>query len=169
MDRINKIVTDFLLLAKPQDIKLAPIDLHHTLITVHELLRTQCLISNVQIYYHGHSDEWIINGNEDHLKQVMINLLNNAIEAMSNGGKIQVSIRSLDSKMIQIRIEDQGIGMTQDRINKLGESFFTTKEKGTGLGLTVSKRIIEAHHGQLLFSSKEGKGTTVDILLPVPT
>ncbi len=169
VDRINKIVTDFLLLAKPQDIKLAPIDLHHTLITVHELLRTQCLISNVQIYYHGHSDEWIINGNEDHLKQVMINLLNNAIEAMSNGGKIQVSIRSLDSKMIQIRIEDQGIGMTQDRINKLGEPFFTTKEKGTGLGLTVSKRIIEAHHGQLLFSSKEGKGTTVDILLPVPT
>ena len=167
VDRINKIVTDFLLLAKPQDIKLAPVDLHHTLITVNELLRTQCLISNVQIYYQGHADEWIINGNEDHLKQVMINLLNNAIEAMPNGGMIQVSIQSIKDNMIQIRIEDQGTGMTQERIDKLGEPFFTTKEKGTGLGLTVSKRIIETHHGQLLFFSKEGKGTTVDILLPI--
>ena len=169
VERINQIVTDFLLLAKPQDIKLAPIDLHHTLITVHELLRTQCLISNVQIYYQGHADKWIINGNEDHLIQVMINLLNNAIEAMPNGGMIQVNILSLEDNMIKIQIEDQGIGMTQERINKLGEPFFTTKEKGTGLGLTVSKRIVEAHQGQLLFSSKEGKGTTVDILLPIPT
>lgn len=63
---------------------------------------------------------------------------------------------------------DNGSGIAEKSIHRLGEPFFTTKEKGTGLGLLVSRRILEAHKGSLLVSSQEGIGTTVDILLPVP-
>lgn len=80
---------------------------------------------------------------------------------------ISVKVHWVDEERVIIRINDQGNGIPKERLSKLGEPFFTTKEKGTGLGLMVSKKIMEAHHGDLLISSEEGIGTTVDIVLPV--
>lgn len=102
---------------------------------------------------------------ENQLKQVFINIVKNAIEAMPEGGVISMELRStLDS--VFIIISDQGEGIPADVLPKLGEPFFTNKETGTGLGLMISQRIIQAHKGHLEIQSEVGQGTTVMIKLP---
>jgi signal transduction histidine kinase len=85
---------------------------------------------------------------------------------MDNGGKIFVQIKKIDDSNILIRFIDQGLGIEQERIDRLGEPFYSTKEKGTGLGLMVSFRIIERHNGKIKISSVKNQGTTVDVILP---
>ncbi|WP_244937246.1 ATP-binding protein, partial [Paenibacillus alginolyticus] len=104
--------------------------------------------------------------NPDQIKQVLINILKNGIESMPNGGIIQIAIRNATNQGVLIRIEDQGIGISGERLSQLGEPFYTTKVNGTGLGLMVCKRIIEGHGGKLLIQSKINEGTTVEIELP---
>ncbi|MGF9826660.1 ATP-binding protein, partial [Brevibacillus agri] len=98
--------------------------------------------------------------------QVFINILKNAIEAMPNGGRITIQLQQLGDSL-SVRIQDQGEGIGEERIQKLGEPFYTTKEKGTGLGLMISYKIIQAHQGNMKISSQRNKGTTVEITLPV--
>lgn len=103
---------------------------------------------------------------ENQLKQVFINLLKNSIEAMPEGGNIHISSRVVNESEIMVRIKDAGIGIPEERMETLGEPFYTTKEKGTGLGLMTCFKIIESHNGKLIISSKVGEGTSIVILLP---
>lgn len=91
----------------------------------------------------------------------------NAIEAMPNGGKISVDTQMYNEDNVIIRVIDRGCGIPKERLSKIGEPFYTTNEKGTGLGLMVSKRIIEAHNGKILIISEEDVGIIVDIILPI--
>jgi signal transduction histidine kinase len=100
------------------------------------------------------------------IKQVLVNLIKNAIEAMPSGGEVVVSGR-LDGDYMLFSVKDQGIGIPEERIKKLGEPFYTLKEKGTGLGLTGCKKIIQDHKGEISFQSKIGEGTVVDVRLPL--
>lgn len=102
---------------------------------------------------------------EKRLKQVFFNLIKNAIEAMSVGGTITVKVIVED--VIIVQIIDEGCGIPKDKIPKLNEAFYTTKETGTGLGLVVTEKIIKDHHGKLNFESEVGVGTTVEIMLPI--
>lgn len=86
---------------------------------------------------------------------------------MPDGGNIFVTIRALDQDHVLISLKDEGIGMTEDKLKRLGEPFYTTKERGTGLGLMVSYKIIEEHQGEIMVESEEGKGTVFHITLPV--
>ena len=86
---------------------------------------------------------------------------------MPNGGEISISINRIDEQYIQISIQDEGIGIPKDRLKRLGEPFYTTKEKGTGLGLMVSYRIIEEHNGTIQVESEEGIGTIFKLVLPL--
>lgn len=113
-------------------------------------------------------------GDENQLKQMFLNLLKNAIEAMPDGGKLMVKVNrehhqkgERQQEMILIQITDQGKGMSKEVIDRLGQPFFTTKEEGTGLGLLTSRKIIEDHRGLLSIKSKEGEGTTMEVRLPV--
>jgi two-component system CheB/CheR fusion protein len=101
------------------------------------------------------------------LKQAFINVLKNAIEAMPGGGVILIDASRPAPERILVKIVDQGTGIAKERITKLGEPFFTTKEKGFGLGLMVTNQIIKQHRGQLVFESDGENGTTVHIWLPV--
>ncbi|BCJ87426.1 ATP-binding protein [Effusibacillus dendaii] len=95
-----------------------------------------------------------------------LNLLKNAIESMPNGGRIVTELKQSDGR-VSIRFIDQGCGIPKDMLKKLGQTFLTTKEKGTGLGLMVSCQIIESHKETIHFESEEQKGTTVHLSLPV--
>jgi signal transduction histidine kinase len=106
---------------------------------------------------------------KNQLKQVFLNLLKNAIEAMPKGGSIDVSVKEKEEGKISIQIIDQGIGIPKERIPTLGEPFYTTKEKGIGLGLMVCYKIIENHNGKLTIESKVNKGTTIEIIFPTIT
>jgi signal transduction histidine kinase len=104
---------------------------------------------------------------ERQIKQVFINILKNALESMEEGGLMRIEAAADPiKKNVIIRFIDQGCGIAPERLPKLGEPFYSTKEKGTGLGLMVCYRIIEAHGGMMEIQSKLEEGTTVEITLP---
>ncbi len=111
-------------------------------------------------------DEIYISGDYNRLKQVLINVIKNAKEAIADNGCVELKSRTFKNKYI-ITIKDNGCGMNKDTINKIGTAFYTTKKNGTGLGVCFSKEIIERHGGIMEYISKEGKGTTVKITLPI--
>ena len=166
LDRINLIIGEFLVLAKPTAIVFQDREIQHLIKDVVTLVNTQAIMNNIQIFVEFEADIPTIVCEENQLKQVFINILKNSIEAMPNGGNIDVKVKKLEKDKVSIRFIDQGIGIQEDRIPTLGEPFYTTKEKGTGLGLMTSYKIIENHDGELLITSKLHKGTTVEVILP---
>ena len=167
LDRINLIVGEFLILAKPQAIKYEQRDMNQILQDIILLLETQAIIKNIQFQTEFDLDLPIINCERNQMKQVFINLLKNAMEAMSQGGEITIKTKMVNEEMVSILIIDEGVGIEDDQIPKLGEPFFSKKEDGTGLGLTVSFKIIENHGGTLRISSELNIGTAIEICLPV--
>ncbi|MEN1937541.1 ATP-binding protein [Paenibacillus sp. 102] len=103
--------------------------------------------------------------NEKRLKQVFLNIIKNAIESMHSGGTITIQVAVKD--VMIVRIKDEGCGIPKEKIPKLNEAFYTTKDDGTGLGLVVTYKIIEEHQGKIQFESEVGVGTTVEIMLPI--
>ncbi|WCK53403.1 ATP-binding protein [Aneurinibacillus sp. Ricciae_BoGa-3] len=166
LKRIESIVTDFLSLAKPTVSVFGPTDIRHVLSETIDLMRAQALLYNVEIESDFSDNLPFLNGDKNQLKQVFINLCKNGIESMPNGGKLRIVIQRDGANKVFILIQDEGCGIPLDKLNKLGEPFFTTKNQGTGLGLKVSYKIIKDHQGTIDVRSQEGKGTTFAITLP---
>lgn len=166
MDRINDIVNEFLLLSKPQAVTFQRRPLAGIMEQVMFLLESQANLNNVTIEMDNGSDPLYIHCEENQIKQVFINLMKNGIESMPNGGRIRIETRLAGNGFIRIRFQDEGSGLSQELLQKLGQPFYTTKEKGTGLGLMVSFKIIETHRGTISFQSELGRGTTIDVMLP---
>jgi signal transduction histidine kinase len=106
-----------------------------------------------------------INCDPDKLKQVFINIISNGFEAMTEGGRFTISTEKED-KGIKIKISDNGVGIPEKDLQHIFEPYYTTREKGSGLGLPISYKIIQAHEGDLSAVSQSGKGTTFIIKLP---
>ncbi len=168
LDRINMIVNDFMTLSNPQIAEFKNENINKILQSVISILETQALLNNVIIVASYHEVP-PIRCEEGQLKQVFMNVINNAIHAMPTGGEIKVSTQVKRDGYIQVSIEDDGIGIPEDILRRVGEPFFTTKVNGTGLGLMISRRIIENHNGLFAISSKVNQGTTVTINLTKAT
>lgn len=166
LERINLIVGEFLVLAKPAVMVYKEEEISSLIKSVVTLLNTQAILHNVQIVLDFDSDLPLVVCEKNQLKQVFINVLKNAIEAMPNGGVIDIKTKVKENDKVSICFTDQGPGIAQELIPKLGEPFYTTKEKGTGLGLMTSYKIIENHDGELKILSKVHEGTTVEVILP---
>ena len=167
LERINLIVGEFLVLAKPTAREFKERQIASLLKDVVMLINAQAIMNNIQIFLECESDIPHVICEENQLKQVFVNILKNAIEAMPNGGIIDVKIKKKEKNRVSIYFIDQGLGIQEDRLLTLGEPFYTTKEKGTGLGLMVSYKIVESHDGELKISSKVNRGTTVEVILPI--
>ncbi|NBD26244.1 ATP-binding protein [Paenibacillus glycinis] len=165
LDRINSIVQEFMALAKPQANQFRKHDLIKTIQSVLTLLETQAIMNNVQLTAYYDADSASLLCEENQLKQVFVNVIKNAIEAMPQGGMVVVDLKSSGSG-IAVSIADQGVGIPEEQLPLLGDPFFTTKDSGTGLGLMVCYRIIEGHGGKIDISSRPGIGTTVTVHLP---
>lgn len=109
--------------------------------------------------------EIFIEADYDRLKQVLINVIKNAKESIKNNGVITLKTY-LKKRNYVIEVEDNGIGMDKETLSKVGSAFYTTKKSGTGLGVCFSKEIIERHGGKMIYDSKVGKGTKVQIIIP---
>ncbi|PZE20336.1 PAS domain-containing sensor histidine kinase [Paenibacillus xerothermodurans] len=166
LDRINFIVSEFLVIAKPQSVRYQPRDVTHILENTILLIGSQAMIHNVELLTRAEPNLPLISCDENQIKQVFINILNNSIESMPDGGTITMELSKKDERHILIRFADEGCGIPAERIPRLGEPFYTTKEKGTGLGLMVTFKIIENHGGRTRIVSEVNKGTTVEITLP---
>ena len=167
LDRINFIVSEFLVIAKPEAITYKKGDLREILQSVIALLDTQAVLCNVQLLLEFQSDISEIVCSEMHLKQLFINLVKNAMEAIPKEGQIKIMVSMEGSDQIRVRTQDNGCGIPEERLKQLGEPFYTTKEKGTGLGLMMCFKIVEAHKGTLTVQSQVGYGTTIDVILPM--
>jgi two-component system, sporulation sensor kinase A len=165
LDRIDQIMEQLLLLSKPQVRTYKKTCLKEIVEFVETLLQPEAIAQNVQIQTDMAQNMPLIDAEENELKQVLINLFKNAIDSMANGGVITIKGELIDDR-IHVAVEDQGCGIPADRIKKMCEPFYTTKEKGTGLGLMVSSKIMKEHNGELQFESVVGKGTTVRMVLP---
>ena len=166
IDRIELILSELLMLARPQliDFKLENISM--LLKDVVTLLVPQANMNGVVIITDFDSEEVVVKCEKNQLKQAFINFIKNAIEAMPQGGELVIQMVSINKDELFIRFIDQGYGIPDHLLSKLGQPFYTTKEKGTGLGFMVSKKIIENHKGSIVISSKENKGTTIEVKLP---
>lgn len=165
IDRINGIVSELLLLAKPSPETVEFRSMAKELSQVITLLEAESNLFNVAIR-RDFEDNLPFIRCQINMRQVFINLLKNSIEAMPKGGEITVQLKRIEDN-ICIRFIDQGCGISQEQLSRLGQPFFTTKETGTGLGMMISQRIIQTHGGTMQIESQEGKGTTVEIWLPI--
>lgn len=165
LNRIEFIISEFLVLANPHAVVFRPCAITSLLDHIIVLAKTHAIMRNVQIVTDYEAGLPLIHCEENQIKQVFLNLLKNAIEAMPNGGKVTVSVRR-EAEMVLITFRDEGLGIPEERLAKLGEPFYTTKDTGTGLGLMVSFKIISHHGGTITVQSKEGEGTVFEVRLP---
>lgn len=164
LEHAQSIINDYLALAKPNDRNPALINLseemHHTieLMTSYTNINNVCVESYIQ-------DDLYVKGLKAEIKQVLVNIMKNGIESMENGGNIVVKANRT-GLFIVIEIADNGKGMSNQQLKNIGTPFYSTKEKGTGVGLTVSYQIIHSMKGKIQVESEEGKGTTFTIHFP---
>ena len=169
-DEINRallLLEDFLAMNKVK-INKDIIDINLLIEEVIKNIDMLCQKNNIQLTSKIIDDDIYINADYNRLTQVFINLLKNSIEAIpkDKNGKIIVHDRIKENYII-ITIKDNGKGMSKELLNKIKEPFYTTKQRGTGLGVSLSDQIIKAHNGTLSYESKEGEYTKVTITLPL--
>ena len=166
IDRIDKLLTEFRLLARPMTVNhQAEVDLAVVLANVKLLMDSQAIMKQVNITCQTEPG-CIVYGEVDQLKQVFINLLRNALEAVDEAGTIDITLTK-SGNWACVKVADNGIGMTEETISQLGTPFFTTKESGTGLGLSVCNSIVHNHGGIVKVESAPGEGTVFTVLLPL--
>jgi two-component system, sporulation sensor kinase A len=167
LKRISSIVSEFLMLAKPQQVQNQPHDLKRIIKHTVAFFKGQTNLNNVSIVSKFQPGLCSILCKESQIKQVLINLLKNAIEAMPSGGRIELKLKMTRDHEVLVNISDEGSGIPDDVIRRLGEPFFTTKQDGTGLGLLITQQIIASHGGRMLVQSRVNQGTTVSVILPM--
>lgn len=168
LERIESIVNEFLVLAKPQAVQYKYYNVVKIMQDTIDLLSAQAALENVRIHTYYPNKPINIFCEPNQIKQVFINIVKNAIEVMSGGGNITIRIsHESASPYVKVSIRDQGEGIPKERMEKLGQPFYTSKERGTGLGLMVSYKIVKEHGGKIEVKSKVGRGTIFHIYLPV--
>jgi two-component system sporulation sensor kinase A len=165
VDRIDAILSELLTLSKPHGVHFSTCNVRELLKQVVVLLNIQATLNNISINTYFNAKNLFISCEGNQIKQVFINFIKNSIEAMPNGGDITIEVTKLDNK-VKLSFIDQGNGIPDDYLTRVGEPFFTTKENGTGLGLMICKQIIENHKGTFTIKSSKN-GTTIDVILPL--
>jgi Amt family ammonium transporter len=174
IERVNKIIKQFLDFARPRPPSLESMDVRAVLEETLSLLRYEMESQGISLEKNFTPDLPFVPMDREQMKQVFLNLMLNAIQAMERGGRLKIltSWRHPPSgdggrSEVEIMIRDTGLGMSEDIQSKVFEPFFSTKEEGIGLGLPIAQRIVEEHRGKIQLESKVGEGTTVTITLPV--
>src|SRR5262249_25599010 len=164
--RLNNIVEGFLGFAKPAVASKGPVDITRLVEEIIGFILPEAERQAVQLQ--AHLDQAIPNveGDYSQLRQALLNLFINALQAMPDGGVIEVSASVSAAKKIEIVVKDNGCGIAPENISRLFDPYFTTKIHGFGLGLAVVERIVQEHGGTVQVASQPGKGTSFTITLP---
>ncbi|OAS84102.1 GAF domain-containing protein [Metabacillus litoralis] len=167
-NQIENFINEILMLANPHHettYEKKPIDK-----LVQEVVNTikgQANLHEIQFSLKMNDETITILCDGNQIKQAFQNIIENAVEAMPDGGLVSIEIGTELEQFVYVLVEDQGIGITKERLTKLGEPFYSNKEKGSGLGLMISYNIIQNHQGRIEFTSQLNKGTKVKVLLPI--
>ncbi|MBT2257455.1 ATP-binding protein [Priestia megaterium] len=165
MDRAEAIIHDYLSLAKPDVHQHRFINCLECITSLVDLLSSYALLTNNILIELDAKEEMYVRGSRNELNQVLLNIMKNGIEAMRAGGTLRVGLYKREGH-VHIQIEDTGIGMTSEQVNRLGTAFYSLKEKGTGIGLMVSYQLVEQMNGRIEVESIPGKGSTFTLIFP---
>ncbi|MBT2690613.1 PAS domain S-box protein [Bacillus sp. ISL-47] len=167
LERIENITSEMLSLGKPQAIQMNRADLREIVENTVELLSPQANMNAIQFSMAFEAANFFITCEKNQIKQVFLNIFKNAMEAMRDGGVIQIDLRHGAEGECVVSVQDQGCGIPEELLPRLGEPFYTLKEKGTGLGLMICHKIIKQHNGRISYQSKVNEGTRIEIVLPL--
>lgn len=163
IERCNGIITDFLSISRKSNRRKVECDLKHIL--ERQLILIEKDACQARVNLHVSLEEVKMLGDENEIKQLFLNITHNAIEAMPQGGNLYINLTD-NGDYIVLEVKDDGIGISQEILDRLGAPFITTKKNGTGLGLSVCYRIVESHHGKINICRNELGGTTVTVYFP---
>lgn len=169
--RIDKIVQNFLEFSRPPKLQLKKTSLSHIMSSVMVLLEFRLKSYDVELYYSEEANLPPLCVDADRMKEALVNLVTNSCEALEGGGKIEIKgLRETDpvlGEVIAIAVRDSGPGIPEELIHKVTAPFFTTKEEGSGLGLSIVKRIVQEHGGGMRIVSAPDSATQIILILPV--
>ncbi|HIJ82348.1 MAG TPA: sensor histidine kinase, partial [Desulfuromonadales bacterium] len=164
-ERLNHVVEDFLRMARQQPTELSNCSIREELETIVTLVAQDARSRNISLFLDPPTNPIIVAADGEKLRQAFLNIIINALQATPEGGKVTVSARQV-ADMCEISCVDTGTGIDNETLARIFEPFFTTKPDGTGLGLAVTRKIIEGHNGLLTVESDVNTGTTVLVRLP---
>jgi signal transduction histidine kinase len=163
--RLDRVVKTFLDFSRPVDVKLTEVDLVAIAREVAELTTPQARLANIQVWFEDSAESAPIRGDADMLKQAILNLVLNAIEAMKNGGNLWLRV-SRDASAVVLNVSDDGPGIPAEARDKVFQLYFTTKLRGSGIGLAMTYRAVQLHNGTINFSTELGRGTAFQMTFP---
>ena len=168
VDRMGKLVGNLLQFSRRTHRQISTLYVRDEIDSSLELIEYHLRSHGIQVVREYPAELYAIQADRQQLRQVFLNLLTNASDAMTQGGEIDVRVTPDGDDRIRIEVTDTGAGIPPDSLENIWDPFFTTKPegKGTGLGLAICRRVIEEHHGSISIASRLGEGTTVTILLP---
>ena len=165
--QINRILTDLLETARPRPPQMRSTDLNTTVEHAVMLARQQVRSKPIKIEFTPEPSLPQVEHDSDQIHQVLLNLLLNAEQAIEGRGLVRVAVLKQEDGAAVVTVSDTGRGIPAEHLPNIFRPFFTTKGNGTGLGLSLARRIIEEHRGQIDVASGPGKGTTFSVRLPV--
>jgi signal transduction histidine kinase len=163
--RLDRVVKTFLDFSRPVEVRFSEVDLGALASEVAHLMTPQARLAGIDLQCDAPTQPVLVRGDEDMLQQAVLNLVTNAMEAMKTGGHLRLSV-STDRNTVTLAVADDGPGIPSDMRGKVFQLYFTTKEKGSGIGLAMTYRAVQLHNGTVDFVSEVGRGTTFRIQFP---
>jgi signal transduction histidine kinase/HAMP domain-containing protein len=164
--RLDGVVQGFLKFTRPEDLRLAPVRVPEMLAAIQSVVEPEAKKNGVKVSMDCSAAIPPVNGDAGMLRQVFLNLAINACQAMPQGGSLRISCAPVSHQRVEVRLEDTGVGIAKEHLSKIFDLYFTTKDHGTGIGLSMVYRIVQLHDGEIEVESTQGRGTTFRVLLP---
>ena len=164
--RLDEVVQGFLKFTRPEELRLAPVHLPDLFAEIMPIVEPEAQAHHVKVMVDVPASLPKVNGDPSMLRQAFLNLAINSCQAMPNGGTLRLVCAPASGGRVEVRVEDTGVGIPPEHLQKIFDLYFTTKDHGTGIGLSMVYRIIQMHDGEVEVQSTPGSGTTFRILLP---
>lgn len=163
--RLDRVVKTFLDFARPVEVKFSDVDIVALAQEVTQLMVPQARAAGVELLFEAPETSFPVRGDADMLKEALLNLVTNAIEAMHGGGRLEVKAAS-EGGTVNLEVADTGPGISPEMRNRVFQLYFTTKKQGSGIGLAMVYRTVQLHNGTIGFTSEVGQGTTFHLQFP---
>jgi signal transduction histidine kinase len=164
--RLDEVVQGFLKFTRPEDLHLQPVRVDTVFDEILPLIDAEARKNGVRVLVDVPPSLPTVNGDAAMLRQAFLNLAINACQAMPQGGTLRLAASPASRDRVEVRVEDTGVGIPPQNLDKIFDLYFTTKERGTGIGLSMVFRIVQMHDGEVEVQSTPGRGTTFRVLLP---
>ena len=164
--RLDEVVQGFLKFTRPDELRLQPVSVASIIEEILPVVAPEAQKNNVRLSAECPHSAPRVNGDAGMLRQVFLNLAINGCQAMPNGGTLRITCSPAPRERVEVRVEDTGVGIPPESLGRIFDLYFTTKDHGTGIGLSMVYRIVQMHDGEVEVQSTPGRGTTFRVLLP---